>query len=285
MPGPALSESQYTITTQNDTIKSPSGYPIVGFEDFTGQDPGTTYTVVKVNGDLPSTGLLYVTIHLEYGLKGTGGWTKVADGSGYDAVNEHITGSGTYSPTGGATVKIDDPETYPFGFTELNSGIGDDEYQNSYNAFKKSVGTAGNVLKLSTQLPAVGTQVVLTNSSGKTVTTAITDEDGAYWLNYKHTGKAATFYVKLPSYNKSVKITLKANGFVISELPGLGLHDLNAEGVGPAGRPLRLVLVRRLRRRPGTRSRPRRAGYVCSARRRRRRCTRRHPPAMKRNRV
>jgi hypothetical protein len=33
---------------------------------------------------------------------------------------------------------------------------------------------------------------------------------------YKYTGKAATFTVKLPSYNRATSVTLKSNGFVIA---------------------------------------------------------------------
>jgi hypothetical protein len=43
---------------------------------------------------------------------------------------------------------------------------------------------------------------------------AITDLDGFYKYPYKHTGKAATFTVRLPAYNKSETVIMKANSFV-----------------------------------------------------------------------
>jgi hypothetical protein len=32
---------------------------------------------------------------------------------------------------------------------------------------------------------------------------------------YKHTGKVATYLVKLPNYNKQQSVTLKSNSFVV----------------------------------------------------------------------
>jgi hypothetical protein len=63
--------------------------------------------------------------------------------------------------------------------------------------------------------------------------TATTDADGAYYINYKYTGKAATFYVKatcagidfMPDPNNSTNanpriITLKSNDFAIANFQG-----------------------------------------------------------------
>ncbi len=46
--------------------------------------------------------------------------------------------------------------------------------------------------------------------------TAYVDENGWYLWNYKYTGKATTFTVKLPAYGQSKSVTLKSNGFVIA---------------------------------------------------------------------
>jgi len=48
-----------------------------------------------------------------------------------------------------------------------------------------------------------------------------TDEDGVYLLVYKHTGKAATFTVKMTpplpyaQTTQSQSVTLKSNGYVV----------------------------------------------------------------------
>jgi hypothetical protein len=216
VPSPSL--GGFTIGTASPTPTSPSGYQIIGFEDYSGQNVGTSTTPVTVGGIVPGTGLVYVTIHLEYGLKGTPGWKKVdADGDSAfdDARNDHVTASGIYDPSGGSTVTIYDPQTYHFSFLGTG-GISDDQYPQSFNAFKKSAGSAGQVLAAGTDDPIEpSAKVVLTNSSGKVIVESFTDEDGVYWLNYKHTGKAATYYVKVPAYGKSQAITLKANGFVV----------------------------------------------------------------------
>ncbi len=45
--------------------------------------------------------------------------------------------------------------------------------------------------------------------------TAVTDQDGFYLINYKHTGKAAVFQVRVPEYGLMKEVTLKANGFAV----------------------------------------------------------------------
>jgi hypothetical protein len=42
-----------------------------------------------------------------------------------------------------------------------------------------------------------------------------TDEDGVYSFPYKHTGKQATYAVKLPAYRLQRSATLKANGYAL----------------------------------------------------------------------
>jgi hypothetical protein len=42
-----------------------------------------------------------------------------------------------------------------------------------------------------------------------------TDADGWYMWQYKYTGKASTFTVKLPAYNLQQSVTLKSNAFVV----------------------------------------------------------------------
>ena len=45
--------------------------------------------------------------------------------------------------------------------------------------------------------------------------TVYSDADGWYLWEYKYTGKAATFTVKLPAYSLSQTVTLKSNGFLV----------------------------------------------------------------------
>ncbi|MBI3458436.1 MAG: hypothetical protein HY002_21905 [Candidatus Rokubacteria bacterium] len=97
VPGPDVT-SNFTITAGATT--SPSGAPVVVLSDYSPQSLSSTATVM-VSGPVPLSGLAYVTIHLDYGLKQTTGWTK--------GTNNEAMGSGAYSE-----VTINHPESYAF---------------------------------------------------------------------------------------------------------------------------------------------------------------------------
>ncbi|MBI3458435.1 MAG: carboxypeptidase regulatory-like domain-containing protein [Candidatus Rokubacteria bacterium] len=84
----------------------------------------------------------------------------------------------------------------------------------SQNVFKHDPGLGGLVTD-SAGNPMPGVRVEIYDSSNKLLGRVSTDEDGYYLFEYKHTGKAATFTVKLPGYGQQKSVTLKANGFVI----------------------------------------------------------------------
>ena len=206
LPGPSL--PGFTITTTGGT-KSASGYDTIVLGDYSPQAIGS-FTTVKVSGKVPAAdttvnpgvGLAYVTIHLDYGLKKTTGWTKSGD-SLLTAINA------TYG-------NITSPQAYAF---KVGGDITDSQNPTSINNFKKSVGTAGFTLKTLTENPVRNVTVELRDAKKALVGSAVTDEDGYYMINYKYTGKAATFYVNVPANKLSKQITLKANGFVIVDFP------------------------------------------------------------------
>ena len=74
-PNPML--SGFTITTPAMTPTSSAGNQIITPEDYTTKKLGN-YTTVTVSGKVPATGMAYVTIHLDYGLKKTGSWKQPA---------------------------------------------------------------------------------------------------------------------------------------------------------------------------------------------------------------
>jgi hypothetical protein len=51
--------------------------------------------------------------------------------------------------------------------------------------------------------------------AGTKLKTVYTDADGWYMWLYKHTGKAATYTVKLPYPGQQQSVTLKSNQFVV----------------------------------------------------------------------
>jgi hypothetical protein len=144
---------------------------------------------------LPS-GFAYINIHLDYGLKGTKGYSKDAGNNAIDAT----------------TLALRIAENKVYGFSDSEGGS---DTAKSKNEFKHDPGFAGLVLAAGTNDPVPNVAVQIYDSANKLLKTVYTDTDGWYMWQYKHTGKAATFTLKLPAYNKSQTVTLKSNVLVI----------------------------------------------------------------------
>ncbi len=207
-PNPSL--SGFTITTQAMTPASSAGNQIITPEDYTTKNLGS-YTTVTVSGKVPATGMVYVTIHLDYGLKKTGSWKQpgtstlnpVSKLSIADVLNQTGFGSGP--------VTIHGYEVYNFART-----VGSDTATtkpSSYNEFKKFAGFLGFLTDKSTGKPVANGKITIYDPTNKLLTTQYTDADGYYMYAYKHTAKAATYTIKAPAYGKSTAVTVKANGF------------------------------------------------------------------------
>lgn len=201
--GPDVS-GLFTITTAGGT-KSSSGHAIIVLGDY---DPKawTSTTTVRVMGTVPTSGYAYVTVHLEYGLLKTTPWAR----SGETAI------SSTYGNLGNGSTGL---QTYTF-----SSSVSGTATIQSDNVFKKVAGALGLIKGAVSGDPLPGLTVELWSGNGsKKLSSGITDEDGYYMCVYKHTGKATTFLVKVPSLGLSEQVTMKASGFVICdfEVPGL----------------------------------------------------------------
>ncbi len=151
-----------------------------------------------------SGGFAYINIHLDYGLKGTTGYAKGGP-SGNDAVK-----SGT------STVLIPDKQSYSF-----SEAGGDIASITSINSFKKDPGIGGLVLNANGD-PAKNAKVQIFQGTSKTpAATVYTDEDGWYMWQYKWTGKAVSFAIKMTpplpykQTTQSQTVTLKANGYLV----------------------------------------------------------------------
>jgi hypothetical protein len=84
------------------------------------------------------------------------------------------------------------------------------------NVFRRLVGVVGSVFNAESGGGALGAQVdLIRRSTGDIVASAIPDEDGYYTVDYKHTGKAALYSVKLAGHSVRQDITLKANSGVV----------------------------------------------------------------------
>jgi len=160
-------------------------------------------TTIPVTLTVPSSGVVYLTVHLDYGLKGLSGYTKNVSNDAVDCAT-------------GTNVLIPNYDNYWFAVSGAQSDITSIQ---SDNVFKRIPGVAGLVRDSAASDPVPGAVVTLVNARRVRVGSGVTDEDGFYLIAYKHTGKAATYYVSIvtpppESYRATITTTLKANAMV-----------------------------------------------------------------------
>ena len=163
-------------------------------------------TGVSVTLKVPATGFIYLNIHLDYGLKGTSGYSANSKGDAVDSMGVIVIpnrGSYTFSTS--------------FGLESASDTIC------SINDLKKLPGVGGFAGKSFTApdgnagwKPNVGYKAVLKDSAGAIIATGVTDADGWYFCDYKWTGKPTTVFVTLtpPVGRPTIRsATLKTNGY------------------------------------------------------------------------
>jgi hypothetical protein len=190
---------------------TPSGAYGIALSDYSPQNFGS-FAVLSVKGTVPETGLIYVTIHLEYGLKQTAGYAKnsltlAATGVGLDGI----------LGTSDDILTIPNFQAYEFAW---NSGSGWTEPTiESENAFKKDPGFAGLVTDVNGD-PVAGAVIHIFRSDAVgSVWVVITDQDGWYMYSYKYTGKPTKFTIKETTYRgfagAQVEVWVKSNSMNI----------------------------------------------------------------------
>jgi hypothetical protein len=168
-------------------------------------------------------GRFYVNVHLDYGLKG--GATDGADADTapdrYDPLN--ASAWGTYDAfvnvDAGTATTVAINDCTPYTFSDTGTGKSDTVFNT--NVFKRIAGVFGQTTNAATGAGVPGVRATLTApASGKAapvvLATSTSDADGYLLLNYKHTGKPATFTVTLdiPGVGRvSQNVTLRANGW------------------------------------------------------------------------
>ncbi len=205
---PGTGAAGFTIGTGNgaDGVQnySPNGAEIIVLGDYGAAFPTSTVTVS--GGTIPASGTLCVTIHLDFGLKGTKEWTQSTGAA---------VGSGSL-----LGVQLDPCQEYAFSFADAGLGIEDEQVVHSVNSFKKNPGFGASIV-LKSDLggaPLKGVKFEAWDAKGTTkIGEAYTDADGAGLISYKHKSKPADYWIKVPAYQKSVKVTVKANGFGLGE--------------------------------------------------------------------
>jgi len=207
-PSPNIN-SKYTITCEGPGV-SPAGNEIVLLSDYSATiiDPSNV-THCHVAGKFPATGVLYVTVHLDYGLKRTSIWQP-------GTTNQALSTSSCGVLDGATTIL--DPQAYGFKYDNGTSGFTN---PTSRNNFKKNPGSAGNLSQIGTEKPVAGIRVDLISPTNTVVGTATSDDNGIWQIAYKHTGKEAVYTVNLPALGRKQTITLKANGFALANFDNL----------------------------------------------------------------
>ncbi|PYJ02766.1 MAG: hypothetical protein DME25_15285 [Verrucomicrobia bacterium] len=159
-------------------------------------------TTLTVTVRVPASGFVFLAVHLDYGLKGTSGFSQntAADATAC-----------------GNTARVLIPNNGLYTFS-VGGGATDSASVASYNTFKKNPGIGGLVQSLRTTAPVPGANVALKDAKGALLLTGVTDQDGWYVLNYKATGKTGTLYVTLTppagfGAAQTKSVTLKSNGY------------------------------------------------------------------------
>ncbi|MES2469186.1 MAG: hypothetical protein V4675_17900, partial [Verrucomicrobiota bacterium] len=163
-------------------------------------------TSLNVTLEVPSTGFIYLNIHLDFGLKRSSGYTANANG---DAVDSNLA--------------IVIPNRGHYEFTASSSGLTTRDGICNINVWKKLPGAGGFAgIPYTTpdgstgRTPKAGCPAVLKDSKGLVLASGVTDEDGWYFCNYKWTGKQSTIFVTLTPPGSSPitrSATLKSNGY------------------------------------------------------------------------
>jgi hypothetical protein len=179
--------------SQQVTLASYGTKPVMGV---------STHTLI-ITVTVPASGYVYLAIHLDFGLKASTGYNRNASDDATACANT-------------AAILVPNNQSYTF------SVAGEDNASatvSSYNAFKKNPGVGGLTQSLSTTFSVPGAAATLRDTRGLVLGTGVTDQDGWYLINYKATGKAATYSLTLtpPKGSGAAQkqaITLKSNGYV-----------------------------------------------------------------------
>jgi hypothetical protein len=191
---------------------SSAGNQIITPEDYTTKQLGV-YTTVTVSGVVPDTGLAYVTIHLDYGLKKTSGWKNPGTSTLNPVTNTFILDMQNPSGFGSGAVTIHGYEVYNFARTVGSDTSTTDP--SSYNEIKKFAGFLGIVTDADSEEPLESVTIKIYSPTNALLATLSTDEDGYYMFEYKHKAKSATYKIVASSgtWSEIVDVTIKANGF------------------------------------------------------------------------
>src|SRR3989304_6253610 len=150
-----------------------------------------------------------LSMQLDFGLKHTEPFDRVIDITGPTSVLTDDANTRPEHPNDDVTIW--DGSLFEFG-ADYNTIMGTDSVR-KLNEFKKLHGAVGLVLDES-ELPIEDTTVEFYKGNVK-LGSIKTDENGYFYIDYKHTGKATPFTIKVPEYTLVYTEEMKANKFIL----------------------------------------------------------------------
>jgi len=215
--GTCFSPSATGVPVAFNASSAPAPFALADYALYgSGNNWGGTIPVV-VDLTVPASGFVYLNIHLDYGLKGTGGYTS-------DALMNAIPGACVTPAATPSTIPND--SSYLFTTQVDGSETDSDELVNC-NQFKRNPGIAG-MTRMPDWTLVPDCQVKLwypaTNSYVGVPQTSVSDLDGWYNINHKHKGSVGLYKARmwLPGKNPAsdpwdyqFDVVMKANKFFL----------------------------------------------------------------------
>src|SRR2546425_6348269 len=163
------------------------------------------FASITITGKVPTTGLVYATVQLSYGLKPTTGYTN----NDNNAINSN------------PGKNVPQLQSYIFSFNTVTGDTTQSDSQTikSENAFFTCIpGFCGIVTNSQGSLvQGVTVQIYYGTSTTQLLATVQTNQYGFYYYPYTLTGTAsAKFTILLPNYSLKQTVTLSPGGFTVS---------------------------------------------------------------------
>jgi hypothetical protein len=180
-------ELKYFKITGTETTTGSGSLGIVLADYGENVATATSKLVIRASGTVPETGLVMLTVQLEYGLKGSVGYTADSSSNAMIGFGERITNN----------------EAYTFSYT-VGKESGNTTIHNE-NIFKANNGFAGIVTDEDGN-PIEGARVYLYGPYGNFIGSTLTDSDGWYGFSYKHSGGPASYTLSCNGVVKTVNV-------------------------------------------------------------------------------
>ena len=209
-PGTPLDEDHFQLTI-DDWIGGTQDLARnnLNFDPEPGPEGDGSYCSFEVEATYPPSGMLYINVHLDFGIKG-----KDVNANPVDAKKDRYDKATATSPWGSSDALENTPtgtgalalkDCRPFYFSHIDDGFGLNEADpvENLNRFKPIGSVFGLV---SASASGVGepskAMKLIKKSTNATVKSGTTDSEGFYTLDYKHKGSATVYTVRATTPGK-----------------------------------------------------------------------------------